>query len=99
MIAQQAHAALARHGIDGFEYGLICYDKWDAVPAVYRDLTADEVLSGVYPSPQTKVLQDKGIEAGDRWGINYEEALALEARLQRRNYERLLLRIEALEGK
>lgn len=43
--------------------------------------------------------------AGSRYGIRYEEALALEAALQRRNYERLLdqhvnltARIEALEG-
>ena len=37
-------------------------------------------------------------EAGDRYGIRYEEALVLEAALQRRNYERLAARIEALEG-
>ncbi|MCZ7839338.1 tail fiber domain-containing protein, partial [Leclercia adecarboxylata] len=43
--------------------------------------------------------------AGSRYGIRYEEALSLEAALQRRNYERLLAkhenlkeRIEALEG-
>ncbi|MDU2018741.1 MAG: tail fiber domain-containing protein [Leclercia adecarboxylata] len=43
--------------------------------------------------------------AGNRYGIRYEEALSLEAALQRRNYERLLVkyaglvsRIEALEG-
>ncbi|MNH30183.1 hypothetical protein D3C79_904640 [compost metagenome] len=45
------------------------------------------------------------IVAGSRYGIRYEEALSLEAALQRRNYARLLTqhekltaRIEALEG-
>lgn len=37
-------------------------------------------------------------EAGSRYSIRYEEAFALEAALQRRNYARLLKRIEALEG-
>ena len=38
------------------------------------------------------------IPKGSRYGIRYEEALVLEAALQRRNYERLAARIEALEG-
>lgn len=38
------------------------------------------------------------IPAGSRYGIRYEEALALEAALQRRNYQRLIKRIEALEA-
>ncbi|MFG0645932.1 head-binding protein, partial [Leclercia adecarboxylata] len=36
--------------------------------------------------------------AGNRYGIRYEEALSLEAALQRRNYERLLTRLDVLEG-
>lgn len=45
------------------------------------------------------------LPAGDRYSLRYEEALALEAALQRRNYQRMLAkyeslaaRIEALEG-
>lgn len=45
----------------------------------------------------TEVVSDE-IEAGSRYGIRYEEALALEAALQRRNYQRLLSRVEALEA-
>lgn len=37
--------------------------------------------------------------AGNRYGIRYDEALALEAALLRINYQRLLSRIEALESK
>ncbi|MGB7801431.1 phage tailspike protein [Buttiauxella sp.] len=39
------------------------------------------------------------VPAGSRYGIRYEEALVLEAALQRRNYQRVLERIEALEGR
>ena len=58
------------------------------------EAAADPVFTDVLETP-----------AGSRYGIRYEEALALEAALQRRNYERLLAkyaglvsRIEALEG-
>lgn len=99
VIAQRVHEAFKRHGIDGFELGLLCYDKWESEPAIYRDLTQDEIDSGAYPSVQTRILVTPELEAGDKWGIVYEEALALEAKLQRRKYERLLARVEALEGK
>ncbi|MGL6606264.1 tail fiber domain-containing protein [Aeromonas hydrophila] len=36
-------------------------------------------------------------EAGNRWGIRPDQCLFLEAAYQRRNYERLLKRVEALE--
>ena len=105
VIAQRVHEAFERHGLNGFEYGLICYDQWGDAPAEYRDLTQEEIDSGAYPSMQVRVMVSPEIKAGDKWGIRYEEALALEAALQRRNYERLLAaqtglvsRIEALEG-
>jgi len=58
------------------------------------EAAADPVFTDVLETP-----------AGSRYGIRYEEALALEAALQRRNYERLLAkhaelasRLEVLEG-
>lgn len=67
---------------------------------------AMEEIEEEYTAPAdpeyTNVLE---IPAGNRYGIRYEEALVLEAALQRRNYERLLSkqadlasRLEALEG-
>ena len=38
-------------------------------------------------------------EAGNRWGIRPDQCLFLEAAYQRRNHQRLLARIEALEAK
>lgn len=91
LIAQRVEEIFASHGIDGFQFGLLCYDEWDSKAELIDE-------SGKVLTP--------AIEAGNRYGIRYEEALALEAALQRRNYARLLekfeqlsARIDALEAK
>lgn len=84
VIAQRTMEAFARHGLDASKYGFLCHDEWEAT-----DEVVDEFGHIITPA----------LAAGDRYGIRYEEALALEAALQRRNYERLLARIEALENK
>ena len=66
-----------------------------------------EELTKEYESPADPVYEKKLVKAaGSRYGIRYEEALVLEAALQRRNYKRLvdehsklISRIEALENK
>lgn len=85
VIAQRTIEAFSRHGLDASKYGFLCHDEWEATDEVVDD------ESGHLITP--------ALAAGDRYGIRYEEALALEAALQRRNYERLLARIEALENK
>lgn len=58
-----------------------------------------EEVEEEYTEPAEPEYEDVlEIPAGSRYGIRYEEALALEAALQRRNYQRLLKRIEALEA-
>lgn len=99
VVAQRAKEAFERHGLDAHDYGFFCYDQWDAVPAEYRDATKEEIDNGEVLPPATTVLVSPAIEAGNKYGIRYEEALALEAALQRRNYQRLLARVEALEAK
>lgn len=63
VIAQKVKAAFESEGIDPFAYGILCYDEWDAADAVLDD-------SGV------EVIPARG--KGSRYGIRYEEALALE---------------------
>lgn len=84
-IAQRFIEAFERHGLDAHDYGFLCYDEWES---------SDAVLDG-----ETGEIVTPAIPAGSRYGIRYEEALALEAALQRRNYQRLLARVEALEAK
>lgn len=69
LIAQQVRDAFASEGLDATEYGLFCYDKWDAKPA--------EI------DPKTGEVVEPAVEAGDAYGIRYEEALALECAYQR----------------
>lgn len=84
VVAQRVVEALERHGLDWTQFAFICFDKWDASPA-----TCDDDGS----------LMSEAVEAGEKFGIRYEEALVLEAALQRRNYQRLLDRVEALESR
>lgn len=82
--AQTVKKAFEDAGLDAFKFGLLCYDEWEA-----KAEGLDE--NGVVISP--------ALEAGSRYGIRYEEALALEAALQRRTTNRLEARLSALEAK
>lgn len=70
VMAQRVKAAFESEGLDPFAYGLLCYDEWAATPEVPEvlDQTTGEVLSAAQPAQP----------AGNRYGIRYEEALALE---------------------
>jgi len=61
VIAQEVIAAFEAEGLDANRYAIVCYDEWDA---------ADEILSeeGNVISPAR--------EAGNRYGVRYEELLA-----------------------
>lgn len=63
LIAQQVKEAFESEGLDAFEYGLLCYDQWDEQPEIVDD---DGIIIQHYRP------------AGNRYGIRYEEALALE---------------------
>ncbi|WP_164658598.1 tail fiber domain-containing protein [Tropicibacter sp. Alg240-R139] len=60
VIAQEVIAAFEANGLDPFRYGIVCYDEWEAQEAVVRD---DKVI-------------EPAREAGNRYGIRYEELLA-----------------------
>jgi hypothetical protein len=61
VIAQEVIAAFAAEGLDATRYALLCHDTWEAKP----EETDDE---GNVINP--------GIEAGERYGIRYDELLA-----------------------
>lgn len=58
--AQQVGEILTAHGLDPEKYAFFCYDEWDAEQAVY-----DEEGRLMRPA----------IEAGNRYGLRYEELL------------------------
>lgn len=83
LIAQRVRDAFAARGLDATAIGLLCRDVWTTQPEV-RD------AAGLVVQPARA--------AGERWGVRYEEALALEAALMRRTAERLAARVAALEA-
>jgi hypothetical protein len=103
LVAQRVAAVFEAHGLDGFALGLLCYDTWGE--------SVSKTLAPAPPAPKQKGRQGKGVEektpdavvietvvpAGDRYGVRYEEALALEAALARRDRARLEARIAAFE--
>ncbi|AND75138.1 hypothetical protein pf16_215 [Pseudomonas phage pf16] len=63
LIAQRVKKAFEDEGLNAFDYGLLCYDEWDEQP--------EEV------DEEGNIIQAY-LAAGSRYGIRYEEALALE---------------------
>jgi len=59
--AQDVKAAFEAEGLDGFRYGMLCYDQWGSIDAVIDD-------EGNEVAPASK--------AGDRYGVRYDELLA-----------------------
>lgn len=86
VIAQQVIEAFASEGLDATRYGLLCYDKWEDE---YEDVTVvdqPEVTDedGNITTPEVSHVEHRLVTpAGDRYGIRYEEALALECAYQR----------------
>lgn len=87
LIAQDVHAAFAAHGLDAFEIGLCCYDAWEEQREPVTDAEGN-------PTGETRVVQD----AGDRWGLRYDECQAIEAAWQRRRIAQLEARLAQLEA-
>jgi len=84
LIAQRVKEAFESEGLDAFDYGLLCYDEWEdeivehpAIPAKPASYDSDGNL--VKPAVEGKEAwtQVRAV-AGNRYGIRYEEALALE---------------------
>ena len=84
VIAQRAIAAFTKHGLDWTKYAIFNYDKWEAKPAIYAD---------------DGVVIHEAIEAGDKYTVNYEEALILESVSQRDRCDSIEARLSALEAR
>lgn len=112
IIAQRAKEAFERHGLDPHQFAFFCYDPEETIPAVYESVPAKyEVVPAVYDtegklvSPELLVMTEPAHEklvaesyvVGEKYGIRYEEALVMEAALQRRNLERCMAKIKELE--
>lgn len=99
VIAQQVKEAFEAEGLDATRYGILCYDEWSdewESVEVIDDPVLDENGNEIVPA-QTHIERVQIQTAGNRYGIRYEEALALECAYQRWLGERRDARISALE--
>lgn len=86
VIAQRVKEAFESEGLDGFKYGLLCYDEWDDQ---YEDIEVTDKVAeydenGAEIEPAETHTEKKLIQkAGNSYGIRYAEALALECAYQR----------------
>lgn len=99
VIAQRVKEAFESEGLDGFKYGLLCYDEWEDEfeeneitdkPAEY-----DEEGNVTVPA-ETHIERVQTQTAGNAYGIRYGEALALECAYQRWKLEQLIEQLTTL---
>lgn len=113
LVAQQVRDSFAARDLDAQTIGLLCYDEWDEqTEPVYETVEIPAVLDdgGNEIEPARIEQVDTGgtrvtLEAGDRWGLRYDECQAMEAAWQRRELARkdvliadLSARLAALEA-
>lgn len=91
VIAQQVIEAFKSEGLDATQYGLLCYDKWEDEYEDIEVVDTPEIVNeeGNVTPAKTHVEHRLVTPAGDRYGIRYEEALALEAAYQRWRMDKL----------
>lgn len=81
VIAQQVVRAFESEGLDAYRYGLLCYDQWQDEYEDVEVVDAPEIVAedGTVTPAKTHIEHRLVTPAGYRYGIRYEEALALEA--------------------
>lgn len=101
VIAQRVIEVFKEHGLDATRYGLLCYNTWEAedYDETIVDKEAVTDAEGNIIEPEVSHIEHYHTDAGDRYGIRYEEALCLEAAYQRRRADRLEARIAAIEAR
>jgi hypothetical protein len=79
LIAQRVEQVFSAHGINAFDIGLLCYNEWEDQ---FEDvLVEQEITDAEGRSVKTLVKTGQRIQtqkAGNRYGVRYEQALALE---------------------
>ena len=101
VVAQEVLEAFSAEGLDATRYGLLCYDKWDDE---YEDVVVVDIPEvvddeGLVVTPEKSHIEHRLVTpAGDRYGIRYEEALALECAYLRHRMKVLENRLSALES-
>lgn len=92
VVAQELKARLEAAGLDPWAFGVLCYDEWDeqTEPAIEAIESVDSEGNSTWSHRETgETVVTR--EAGNRYGIRYEELLCLQAALFSREKERQAL--------
>jgi hypothetical protein len=91
LVAQKIEEVFEAHGLNAFEIGLLCFDAWDerTEPVIEVRNNPETGEDENYDTGETRVV----LEAGDRYGVRYDEAQAMEAAWSRREIARLSARV------
>ena len=97
VIAQHVRDSFAAHGLNGCDFGLLCYDEWDDEYEQEMALRENPETGEMeeYSTGEMKLVR----AAGNRWGIRHDQCLFVEAAYQRRNYQRVNDRLSAIEDR
>ena len=99
VIAQRVKEAFESEGLDGFKYGLLCYDEWEDEfedeEVVDKPTEYDEDGNETVPA-KTHIEKKLVRAAGNAYGIRYGEALALECAYQRWKLEQVENKLNSL---
>lgn len=93
-IAQNIKEELSKYGIDACDYGLFCYNSWDA----QEEKSHEEERTDEKGNTKTvKVIDTPAREAGETYGLRYTECLVVECAYLRKKNRELENRITKLE--
>lgn len=98
VLAQRIEEVFRAHGLNARDFGLLCYDEWPEEKEVIESWDAEYDGEGILIREAGSHVVSPHRQAGSRYGIRYEEALALESALMRRATQRLDERMAALES-
>jgi len=76
VIAQDVKAAFEAEGLDPFAYSVLCWDKWEAQEPVTRSWSDEYDDEGKLVREAGTEVIEPAREAGDRYGIRYDELFA-----------------------
>jgi hypothetical protein len=91
IIAQEIEEAFARRGLNAFDYGILGFDKWDAIEEEEEvaEVVVDKETGETYTRYRKTGKKQRIREAGSMYSIRPGECLMLEAALMRREMRRL----------
>ena len=93
-IAQDVKEELKKYGIDACDYGLFCYNSWDAQEEKSHE---EERTDEKGNSKTVKVIDTPAREAGETYGLRYIECLVVECAYLRKKNKELETRLNKLE--